>query len=48
MSSQLAFLATFVSIAIGGGLGMLIRIRLPDANLIADSKEVHVLPQLAS
>lgn len=40
MSSQLVFLVTFVSIAIGGGLGMLIRIRLPDANLIAESKEV--------
>ena len=40
MSSQLVFLVTFVSIAIGGGLGMLIRIRLPDADLIAESKEV--------
>jgi hypothetical protein len=40
MSSQLVFLVTFVSIAIGGALGMLIRIRLPDANLIAESKEV--------
>ncbi len=40
MSSQLVFLVTFVSIAIGGALGMLVRIRLPDANLIAESKEV--------
>jgi hypothetical protein len=40
MSSQLVFLVTFVSIAIGGALGMLIRIRLPDANLVAESKEV--------
>jgi hypothetical protein len=40
MSSQLVFLVTFVSIAIGGALGMLIRIRLPDAELIAESKEV--------
>ena len=40
MSSQLVFLVTFVSIAVGGALGMLIRIRLPDAGLIAESKEV--------
>jgi hypothetical protein len=40
MSSQLVFLVTFVSIALGGGLGMLVRIRLPDDNLIAESKEV--------
>jgi hypothetical protein len=40
MSSQLVFLVTFASIAIGGALGMLIRIRLPDANLVAESKEV--------
>jgi hypothetical protein len=40
MSSQLVFLVTFVSIAIGGALGMLVRIRLPDANPIAESKEV--------
>jgi len=40
MYSQLVFLVTFLSIAIGGGLGMLMRIRLPDANLIAESKEV--------
>jgi len=40
MSSQLVFLVTFVSIAVGGALGMLIRIRLPDAGLIAQSKEV--------
>jgi Protein of unknown function (DUF4239) len=40
MYSQLIFLVTFVSIAIGGALGMLVRIRLPDANLIAESKEV--------
>jgi hypothetical protein len=40
MSSQLVFLVTFVSIAMGGALGMLVRIRLPDANLISESKEV--------
>jgi hypothetical protein len=33
------FLITFASIAIGGAIGMLVRIRLPDA-AIADSKEV--------
>jgi hypothetical protein len=39
MYSQAIFLITFVSIAIGGGLGMLVRIRLPEARL-AESKEV--------
>ncbi len=39
MSSGLVFLVTFVSIAAGGALGMLVRIRLPD-RVIADSKEV--------
>jgi hypothetical protein len=40
MYSQLIFLVTFLAIAIGGALGMLVRIRLPDAHLIAESKEV--------
>jgi hypothetical protein len=39
LSSGLVFLVTFVSVALGGALGMLVRIRLPDG-LIADSKEV--------
>jgi hypothetical protein len=39
LSSGLVFIVTFVSIAAGGALGMLVRIRLPD-RLIADSKEV--------
>lgn len=39
MNSQVVFLITFVSIAIGGAFGMLVRIRLPQA-AIADSKEV--------
>lgn len=39
MSSGLVFLITFVSIAIGGALGMLVRIHLPDA-AVAGSKEV--------
>jgi hypothetical protein len=39
LSSGLVFLVTFTLIAIGGTVGMLVRIRLPDP-LIADSKEV--------
>ena len=39
MYSLLIFLVTFVSIAVGGALGMLVRIRLPQAQL-AESKEV--------
>jgi hypothetical protein len=39
LSSGLVFLITFVSIAIGGALGMLVRIHLPDA-AVAGSKEV--------
>ena len=39
MNSGVVFLITFASIAIGGAIGMLVRIRLPDA-AIADSKEV--------
>ena len=39
MSSGLVFLITFASIALGGVVGMLVRIHLPDAAL-ADSKEV--------
>ncbi len=39
MSSGLVFLVTFVLIALGGALGMLVRIRLPES-LVADSKEV--------
>jgi hypothetical protein len=37
--SGLIFLVTFASIAIGGALGMLVRVRLPE-NVLADSKEV--------
>ena len=39
MYSLLIFLVTFASIAVGGALGMLVRIRLPQAQL-AESKEV--------
>lgn len=39
MYSLLIFLVTFVSIALGGALGMLVRIRLPQAHL-SESKEV--------
>jgi hypothetical protein len=39
LSSGWVFLLTFVFIAVGGGLGMLVRIRLP-APTVADSKEV--------
>ena len=39
MYSLLIFLVTFVSIAVGGALGMLVRIRLPQAQL-TESKEV--------
>jgi hypothetical protein len=39
MYSLLIFLVTFVSIAVGGALGMLVRIRLPQAQL-SESKEV--------
>jgi hypothetical protein len=39
LNSEVVFLVTFVSIAIGGALGMLVRVRLPEA-AIADSKEV--------
>ncbi len=39
MSSGLVFLITFAFIAMGGALGMLVHIRLPD-RVIADSKEV--------
>jgi hypothetical protein len=39
LSSGLVFLITFVSIAIGGVVGMLVRIHVPDA-AVAGSKEV--------
>ena len=39
LNSGVVFLITFLSIAIGGALGMLVRVRLPDA-AIEDSKEV--------
>jgi hypothetical protein len=39
LSSALVFLITFVSIAIGGVVGMLVRIHVPDA-AVASSKEV--------
>ncbi len=39
MSSGLVFLITFLSIAIGGALGMLVRVRLPET-AIPGSKEV--------
>jgi hypothetical protein len=39
VSSGLVFLITFLSVAIGGVVGMLVRVRLPEA-AIADSKEV--------
>jgi hypothetical protein len=39
VSSGLVFLITFLSVAIGGVVGMLVRVRLPEA-AIAESKEV--------
>jgi hypothetical protein len=37
LSSALVFLITFVAIAIGGGVGMLVRIDVPDAVVAAAS-----------